>query len=194
MILPEHLVERFAECLEAARKAGEIEPTAMTLATLAHDGGVAARMVLLKDFGAEGFVFYTNLESSKGRQLEANPRVALVFFWKTTKVQVRIEGRVERVSDAEADAYFATRDRGSQLGAWASQQSRPLRNRAELIKRVARFEARYLGRPVPRPPHWSGLRVRAEMIEFWHGRKSRLHDRFRFTPGPEGWIEERLYP
>jgi len=192
--LSPELVERFNECLEAARKAGEIEPTAMTVATLAEHGGVSARMLLLNGFGPEGFVFFTNLESSKGRQLKANPRAALVFYWKTTECQVRVEGPVEPVSDAEADAYFAARTRGKQLGAWASEQSRPLRNRAELIKRVAMFEARFIGRPVPRPPHWSGLRVRTEMIEFWQGRKSRLHDRFRFTPGPEGWIKERLYP
>jgi pyridoxamine 5'-phosphate oxidase len=194
MILPEEALERFQRCMDDAVAAGELEPTAMCLATVREDGGVAARMVLLKDFGPEGFVFYTNLESDKGRQLGANPAASLTFHWKTTEQQVRVEGRAAPVPDTEADAYFASRDRGSQLGAWASDQSRPLTSRAELLKRVAGVEARHLLGAVPRPPHWSGYRVLPEMIEFWYGRKSRLHDRFRFTLTENGWTRQRLFP
>ena len=192
--LPPEAFERFEKCLADARKAGDPDPTAMALSTLRPGGGVASRMVLLKEATPAGFVFYTNLESDKGRQLAADPSAALVFHWKATEQQVRIEGRVEPVSDEEADAYFASRPRGSRLGAWASDQSRPLRSRAELLKRVAKLEAKYLGGPIPRPPHWSGYRLRPEMIEFWYGRVSRLHDRFRFRLGPDGWEKERLFP
>jgi pyridoxamine 5'-phosphate oxidase len=194
VILPDEAVSRFQQSLDAAVQAGEIEPTAMTLATLGQHGEVSARMVLLKDFSPEGFVFYTNLESIKGRQLAADPRAALVFHWQMIHQQVRVEGRAVPLTDEEADAYFTTRDRGSQLGAWASDQSRPMKNRAELIKRVAMVEAKHLARPVPRPPHWSGYRVLPEMIEFWYGRKSRLHDRYRYTSGQQGWQMQRLYP
>lgn len=176
-----------------ARQANEPEPTAMSLATR-NGQGVSSRLVLLKGFDARGFVFYTNLQSNKGLQLEQNPAAALVFHWKATEQQVRVEGRVEAVSDAEADAYFASRDRGSQLGAWASDQSRPLKNRAELLKRVARVEARHLVTKVPRPAHWSGYRVKPEMMEFWYGRKSRLHDRFCYTLNEGEWVRQRLFP
>jgi len=194
MSLFEEAMERFRDCMDAAAKAGEIEPTAMTLATAGDFGGVSARMVLLKAFDADGFVFYTNMQSIKGRQLASCPQAALICYWKTVNRQVRIEGRVEQVSDREADEYFATRDRGAQLGAWASRQSEPLKSRAHLMKRVLQIEARHVGRPVPRPPHWSGYRVIPEMIEFWYGRKSRLHDRFRFTLEAGEWRRERLYP
>jgi pyridoxamine 5'-phosphate oxidase len=194
MKLPDEALTRFRDCMDDAVAAGELEPTAMTLATVTEDGGAAARMVLLKAYDADGFVFYTNLDSDKGRQISACPRAALVCYWKTVNRQVRVAGRVEQVSDEVADAYFASRDRGSQLGAWASRQSEPLGNRAQLLKRVLEFEARYLGRPVPRPSHWSGYRVVPDMIEFWYGRKSRLHDRFRFSLGADGWRRERLYP
>lgn len=194
MALPGEAVERFRECMEAAIRADEIEPTAMCLSTVGVDGGVSSRMVLLKDWDEEGFVFYTNLESDKGRQLAANPAASLVFHWKTLEQQVRVEGRAEAVSDEEADAYFASRGRGSQLGAWASEQSRPMSGRAELLKRVAALEARHLGRPVPRPPHWSGFRVVPHMIEFWYGRASRLHDRYRFALEDGGWKRTRLFP
>ncbi len=194
MSLPEEALKRFAECLEAAQGSDELEPTAMCLSTLSEEGGVSSRMVLLKDWDEAGFVFYTNLESNKGRQLLANPQAALVFHWKATEQQVRIEGIAERVSDAEADAYFASRARGSQLGAWASEQSRPMKNRAELLARVARIEARYLTGAVPRPPHWSGFRVVPRMIEFWYGRSSRLHDRYRFTLVDGAWQKNRLFP
>ena len=136
MAIPEQLMREFRECMDAAEKAGELEPTAMTLSSFSMAGGVSARTVLLKSFDERGFVFYTNLQSNKGTQLLANPQAALVFHWKITKRQVLVEGRVEQVSEAEADAYFGSRDRGSQLGAWASQQSRPLKNRAELLKNV----------------------------------------------------------
>ena len=136
MAIPEQLMREFRECMDAAEKAGELEPTAMTLSSFSMAGGVSARTVLLKSFDERGFVFYSNLQSNKGTQLLANPQAALVFHWKATKRQVLIEGRVEQVSEAEADAYFGSRDRGSQLGAWASQQSRPLKNRAELLKNV----------------------------------------------------------
>ncbi|MEM1412680.1 MAG: pyridoxamine 5'-phosphate oxidase [Pseudomonadota bacterium] len=194
MSLPSEAVERFRECMDAAVRADEIEPTAMCLSTVNREGGVSSRMVLLKDWDDSGFVFYTNLESNKGRQLQANDQASLVFHWKTLEQQVRVEGRAAPVSDEEADAYFATRGRGSQLGAWASDQSRPMSGRAELLKRVATVEARHLGRTVPRPPHWSGFRVAPVMIEFWYGRTSRLHDRYRFILTDGAWARERLFP
>lgn len=194
MSLPESAVRRFAESLEAAKRSDEREPTAMCLSTVSERGGVSSRMVLLKDWDASGFVFYTNLESNKGVQLKACGQAALVFHWKSTEQQVRVEGQVEQVSDTEADAYFASRPRGSQLGAWASDQSRPMKGRTELLARLARVEGRYLAGTVPRPPHWSGFRVVPEMIEFWYGRKSRLHDRFRFSLKDETWEEVRLFP
>jgi pyridoxamine 5'-phosphate oxidase len=194
MTLPEEAVERFSDCMQAAIDAKEIEPTAMTLATLDGDSGVSARMVLLKDWDEDGFVFYTNTLSNKGRQLAEHPRAALILYWKNTERQVRIEGSVEPVADEEADAYFATRSRGSQLGAWASMQSQPLSSRARLLKEVVELELKHVGRKVPRPPHWSGYRVKPEMIEFWYGRASRLHDRFRFTWREGAWDRQRLYP
>ena len=194
MKISEQVMREFHDCMDAAVKAGEIEPTAMTVASAGLAGGISARTVLLKNFDERGFVFYTNLQSNKGMQLSANPQAALVFHWKTIKRQVLVEGRVEPVSDAEADAYFDSRDRGSQLGAWASQQSRPLKNRAELLKNVVACEARHFGRPVPRPPHWSGLRVIPHIIEFWTHRNSRLHDRFRYTLEDNTWNKQRLYP
>jgi pyridoxamine 5'-phosphate oxidase len=151
-------------------------------------------MVLLKDWDPDGFVFYTNLESIKGHQLQADGSAALVFHWKSTEQQVRIEGVAQPVKDSEADAYFASRPRGSQLGAWASDQSRPMRGRTELLKRVAQTEARYLTGAVPRPPHWSGFRVVPAMVEFWYGRRSRLHDRYRYTLTDGDWQLERLFP
>lgn len=194
MTLPTEALQRFRDCMEAALHAGEIEPEAMTLATVDGRGGVSARMVLLKGYDENGFVFYTNTRSGKGRQLAACPRAALIMYWKTTNRQVRVEGRVEPVSEEEADEYFATRHRGSQLGAWASRQSEPLTTRAQLLKRVVEAEARYIGRPVPRPPHWSGYRVVPDMIEFWYARPSRLHDRFRFSLEDGEWRRQRLYP
>ena len=186
----------FGELLEQARALGDVEPTAMTLATLGDDGRVAARTVLLKAFDERGFVFYTNLDSDKGRQLRAHPRAALCFHWKKLRdgVQVRVEGRVETVADAEADAYFASRPRESQLGAWASLQSEPLPDRETFEARYAEVEARYAGTQVPRPPHWSGYRVVPDAIEFWYGVPYRLHDRHAYRRVDGTWTRGLLYP
>lgn len=168
---------------------------AMTLATATPDGRPSARAVLLKGIDARGFAFFTNYESRKAGELDANPHAALVLLWIPLQRQVRVAGRVERLSDEESDAYFATRPRGSQLGAWASAQSRPLPDRAELEARWAALDERYGGGTVPRPPHWGGYRVEPEEIEFWQGRANRLHDRFRFTRAPDGaWTHARLAP
>ena len=166
----------------------------MTVATCTPDGMPSARIVLLKGVDASGFVFYTNKEGRKGLELHANPRAALLFHWKTRQRQVRIEGRVEHVSDADADAYYGSRARVSRLGAWASQQSRPLAERAELERRVAELDAAYPGDAIPRPPHWSGFRVVPACIEFWQDMPFRLHDRRTYTRAGEGWTMGRLYP
>lgn len=187
----------FGELLDEARVAGDPEPTAMSLATADSDGRVSARTVLLKGFDERGFVFYTNLESHKGQQMAANPQVALLFLWKTLRqqVQAKIEGRIEPVSAAEADAYFASRPRGSQLGAWASLQSQTLDSRDTFERRLAEFEAHFEGRPVARPPHWSGRRVVPDMIEFWYGAQYRLHERQRYERDAQGaWSKRMLYP
>jgi len=172
-------------------------PNAMSLATVGKDGRPSARMVLLKESGPDGFVFYTNLESLKGRQLAENPHAALLFHWKSLDRQIRIEGPVEQVSDEEADAYFATRERASQIGAWASRQSEPLEGWAELEKRVAYYTAKFHVGPVPRPDFWSGFRLRAECIEFWQEGRFRLHKRFVFSAPESGegpWPVKQLFP
>ena len=170
------------------------EPNAFALATVGADGRPSARIVLLKGVDERGFVFYTNFESRKGRELLASKHAALCFHWPTLEIQIRVEGDAERVSDAEADAYFATRARGSQIGAWASQQSRPMTKPTDLPERVAEVERRFAGRDVVRPPHWSGFLVRPTRIEFWKGMPSRLHVREVYTRAGEAWSVERLYP
>lgn len=184
----------FSEWFAAAAAAEANDPDAMALATVGADGAPDVRMVLLKGADARGFVFYTNMESSKGRQLAANPIGALAFHWKSIGRQVRIRGRVEPVSDAEADAYFATRARESAIGAWASRQSRPLESADALEKAVATFSAKYAGKEVPRPPLWSGYRLAPATIEFWEQRPFRLHRRRLFTHDGGGWKETLLYP
>ena len=172
------------------------DPNAMSVATADADGRPSVRILLLKGFDESGFVFYSNLESHKGQELLVNPFCALGFHWKSLRRQVRVEGAVARVTDAEADAYFQSRARGSRIGAWASQQSRPLADRQMLLDAVARFEAQYEGGEVPRPPYWSGFRVVPVAIEFWQDGAFRLHDRFRFTRPADGepWKVARLYP
>lgn len=170
------------------------DANAMSVATVGADGRPSSRILLLKGLDDRGFVFYTNTRSAKGGQLAATGVAALNFHWKSVRRQVRVEGPVESVTDAEADAYFATRPRGSQIGAWASQQSQPLDSRETLERAVRELEARFDGQAVPRPPHWSGYRLVPDRIEFWQDREFRLHDRFTFTRDGEGWVKTRLYP
>ncbi len=197
---PEDPFDLFAAWFKEAEEKEPNDPNAMALATLGEDGVPCLRMVLLKGYDAAGFVFYTNLESRKGRQLLAHPKAALLFHWKSLRRQVRIEGPASPVSPAEAEAYFASRPRQSQIGAWASDQSRPLKSRFELEKRVARFAAKYAVGKVPRPPHWSGFRIAAERIEFWQDGAFRLHDRLVYhretgaEAGRAAWRTERLFP
>jgi len=190
-------IERFQRLFVKAEAAGEPQhATAMTLATSGADGRPAARMVLLKGVDERGFAFYTNYKSHKAVQLEENAHAALVFYWPALDVQVRVEGPVTRAPDSEADEYFASRARQSQLGAWASLQSEPMRNRRELVGRYLQEKARRLGREVPRPPpHWGGYIVSPARIEFWESRLGRLHDRFLYTRDEAGaWQREMLYP
>lgn len=177
-----------------ARASEPNDANAMALATADADGRPSCRMVLLKGHGPDGFVFYTNRDGRKAGDLAANPWAALLFHWKSLRRQVRIEGAVERATDAESDAYFATRSRDSQLGAWASEQSRPLADRATFETRFAEAQARFAGGDVPRPPYWGGYRVVPRVIEFWQDRAHRLHERRVFTRAGNGWTEGLLYP
>lgn len=180
--------------LAEALDAGVPEPNAMTLATASPDGEPNARVVLLKALSADGVVFYTNYESEKGRELDANPRAALVLLWLELERQVRVRGTVERISREETEAYFAKRPRNSQIGAWASPQSQPVRDRDELLSRFASCEHTFEGRTPPAPPHWGGLRLRPREVELWQGRQGRMHDRLRYRRDGATWRVERLAP
>ena len=185
----------FESWYEEAKQSEPTYPDAMTVTTVAENGMPSARILLLKGLDRRGFVFYTNQRSRKGEQLAGNPNCALCFFWKTLDRQVRVEGTVSQVSEAEADAYYATRPRGSQIGAWASDQSQPLESRAVLEARIADLEKRFGEAPVPRPAHWSGYRVSPVRIEFWREGKYRLHDRIVYVPdGSGGWTTSQLFP
>lgn len=186
---------QFAEWFAVATQGGVPEPTAMAVATAGVDGMPNVRMLLLKGADERGFVFYTNLRSPKAAELDANPRAALCFYWNQVKRQVRVAGPVERVSDAEADAYFATRPRLSQIGAWASHQSKPMADHFELERNCASVVLRFGLGTVPRPPGWSGYRVMPESIEFWHEKPFRLHERVRFTRAKDGsWQSQWIFP
>ncbi len=184
----------FRDWMAEAAQSEPNDPNAMALATSTPDGRPSVRMVLLKDVDAAGFVFYTNWQSRKGGELAANPDVSLLFHWKTLRRQVRVEGPADPVTEAEADAYFASRARISRLGAIASDQSRPLSDRAELERRVGEYDSRYPGDTVPRPPHWSGYRVYPEAMEFWQDMPFRLHDRRVYTRDGGAWRSQALYP
>jgi pyridoxamine 5'-phosphate oxidase len=187
-------IRLFQEYFEAAKKSEPSDATAFALATADGAGAPSVRMVLLKKADVEGFMFFTNLESRKGEDLRANPKAAMCFYWDTIDIQVRIEGKVTPVTSEEADAYFATRPRASQIGTWASDQSRPMEGMLALEKRAAKFAAKYAIGKVPRPPFWSGFRLIPSRIEFWHRRPFRLHERTVYDRQGEGWSMMRVYP
>ena len=187
-------IAQFQRWFDDALKAELPEPNAMHVSTVGSDGRPDGRIVLLKDVSDGGFVFYTNYESRKGQDLTERPVAALTFFYPELERQIRVEGRVEKVTAAESDAYFNSRPRGSQIGAWVSNQSRVIADRALLERRQAELEAQFADRPVPRPPHWGGFRVVPDAIEFWQGRPSRLHDRIRYRHEAGNWTLERLSP
>ena len=184
----------FRKWLAEAEKSEPNDPNAMALATVDEAGLPDVRMVLLKGYDQHGFVFYTNFESDKGRELLSSMKAALCFHWKSLRRQVRVRGPVEKVADAEADTYFKSRPRGSRIGAWASKQSRPLESRFALEKAVAEYTAKYAVGDIPRPPYWSGFRILPQRIEFWQDKPFRLHDRLVFNKAGNGWVTERLYP
>lgn len=192
--LSEEIIAEFNRFFKKARVSGEQEPTAMVLATSDGNGLVTSRTVLLKALDENGFVFFTNTRSRKGRQLIQCPRAAATFLWKASGCQVQLVGATAQVSDEAADAYFSTRDRGSQVGAWASDQSSPLESREALIEKVRLFEEKFQGVEVPRPPHWTGFVLSPETVEFWTQREFRLHDRFLYSQQDGAWVKQRLNP
>jgi pyridoxamine 5'-phosphate oxidase len=193
-IVDQNPIRQFTEWWIEATRAGIDEVNAMTLATVSDDSRPSARIVLLKGYDENGFVFFTNYESRKGKDLELNTRASLLFFWKELERQVRIDGPCEKVSDAESDEYFYSRPEGSRIGAWASPQSQVISSRDVLDQNIIELENRFQGSSVPRPPHWGGYRVRPEQVEFWQGRPSRLHDRILYTREAAGWKIDRLAP
>lgn len=195
-MLKHEILETFQQLLEGARASGDPEPTAMTLATVDAGGRVSSRIVLLKGADERGFRFFTNYQSDKGTELEAHPQVALCFHWKALRegVQVRIEGAARKLMNEESDAYFASRPRLSQIGAWASLQSQTLPDRDTFEQRVARYEQEFEGRDVTRPPHWGGYVVEPDMVEFWYGAQFRLHERVRWSRHGQTWTHRLLYP
>jgi pyridoxamine 5'-phosphate oxidase len=196
-LIPPDPIERFRSVFALAEKLDRSivpEPNAMSLGTIGNRDQPYVRIVLLKAFDERGFVFYTSYDGKKGRQLIAHPRASLCFYWAPLSIQVRIEGRVTKVTDEEADAYFATRERRSQIGAWASRQSEPLETPTALDERLGKYEKEFEGKTVPRPEYWSGFRVWPERIEFWKGKPNRLHERHLYTRDGEGWRIETLYP
>ena len=187
-------VALFNKWLKLAEEKERVNPNAVAVATANADGKPSVRMLLLKGVDERGFVFYTNSESHKGEELAINPRASLCFYWKSMGREVRVDGPVEKISNEEADAYFESRARGSQIGAWASKQSRPLESRFELEKRIAKYTAKFHIGKVPRPEFWEGYRVKHERVEFWAEKNFRLHNRFVYTRTDQGWQTERLYP
>lgn len=194
MSLSKEIISEFNKAFKKARVSGEPEPTAMVLATSDCGGLVTSRTVLLKALDEDGFVFFTNTKSTKGQQLAACPRAAATFLWKASGCQVQLAGSVKKVSDEAADAYFATRDRGSQIGAWASFQSEPLDSRETLLRRVDELEKKFQGKEIPRPRHWTGYVLSPELVEFWTQREFRLHDRILYTLEHGRWSKQRLNP
>lgn len=191
---PTDPIAEFHEIFASAEKSEVADPTRFALATVGADGQPSVRVVLLKHADERGFVFYTNFGSRKAHELELNPKAAACFHWASVERQVRIEGPTERLSDEEADDYFASRPRGSQIGAWTSKQSSPLASRRELLARYLEIQARFAGRTVPRPEFWGGYRLIPERMEFWYNQLHRLHDRFVFVKSADGWHRSRLYP
>jgi pyridoxamine 5'-phosphate oxidase len=196
-VIPADPLARFRDTYALAQKIDRAlvpDPSAMSLATVEDGGQPSVRIVLLKGFDDQGFVFYTNVQGRKGRHLLAQPKAALCFYWPPIDIQIRVEGTVSKVMDAEADVYFASRPRPSQIGAWASRQSEPLETPVALEERVAKYEKEFEGRDVPRPDFWSGFRVRPERIEFWRNKPDRLHERHLYTRADDRWKIETLYP